>query len=468
MTIDAAGTVRDLRETFASGRTRRLAWRTGQLRAMHRMLTERHRELEAALAADLGKPAAESWLTEIGFLTAELEHTLKNLEHWLAPRRAEVPMSLQPATGKVVIEPLGVVLVIAPWNYPVQLLLAPMIGALAAGNTVLAKPSELAPASSAVLATMVPQYLDSSAVRIVAGGKEETTEILRQRFDHIFYTGNGTVGKVVMRAAAEHLTPVTLELGGKSPTYVDDQVNLRAVAQRLVWGKFMNAGQTCVAPDYLLASRKTQTRLIPHLRRAITDAFGTDPRNSDSYGRIISERHFDRLTGLLDGQTAAIGGQSDAASRYLAPTVLAEVAEDTAVMKEEIFGPILPLVTVDSPAEAVDFITARDKPLALYLFTDSAETKELFIAQTSAGGMGIGVPTAHLTAPGLPFGGVGQSGIGNYHGRYSIDTFSHHKAVLDKPLRPDTLKAIYPPFTTIKEQLIRRVLMPIRRKPHRD
>ncbi|MDX3575035.1 aldehyde dehydrogenase family protein, partial [Streptomyces sp. ID05-47C] len=331
-------------------------------------------------------------------------------------------------------DPLGVVLVIAPWNYPAQLLLAPLVGALAAGNAVLVKPSELAPATSAALARLLPAYLDTDAVAVVEGGIPQTTALLAERFDHIFYTGNGAVGRIVMRAAAEHLTPVTLELGGKSPAFVDRGTDLTVVADRLARGKFLNAGQTCVAPDYVLTDPETAAALEPLLAEAVEKVHGADPQTSGEYGRIINERHFDRLTGLLDSGRVVVGGSSDRQDKYIAPTVLADVDPASPVMREEIFGPILPIVTADGLDDAIAFINDRDKPLALYVFSESEETRARIAAETSSGGLGHGLPLAHLTVSDLPFGGVGESGMGNYHGRYSMETFSHRKAVLEKPL----------------------------------
>lgn len=448
------------RRAFTSSRSKPVSWRLAQLNALEAMLTHQASDFEAALQHDLAKSPTESWLTEIGFLVQEIAYTKKNLRSWLAPRRSRVPASLQPATAAVLREPLGVVLVIAPWNYPLQLLLGPVAGALAAGNTVVAKPSELAPATAAAIAKYLPAYLDSGAVQVVQGGPEETTELLTHRFDHIFYTGNGRVGRIVMKAAARHLTPVTLELGGKSPVFVDDSVDLSVVADRLAWGKFLNAGQTCVAPDYVLARQETLDALAPLIGESITRMFGADPEASANYGRIINDRHFDRLSALIPGATA---GRLNSQTRYLPPTLLPGTTMDSPVMREEIFGPLLPLVAVDGPAEAIDIITEADKPLSLYVFTSRTAVRDMFTYGTSSGGLGINVPVAHLTVPGLPFGGVGQSGMGRYHGEYSVQTFSHEKAILSKPLVPDTLTAIYPPFTKAKELLIRRVFSPLRR-----
>ncbi|MEU0005544.1 aldehyde dehydrogenase family protein [Streptomyces sp. NPDC006314] len=434
-TEQPADLVARLRATFDTGRTKAVEWRTTQLRRLRAMLTERGADLAAALRADLGKSNTEAYRTEIDFTVREIDHTLEHLDEWLRPEPAPVPAHLgADATAWTRYDPLGVVLVIAPWNYPAQLLLAPMVGALASGNAVVAKPSELAPATSAALAELIPAYLDTDAVAVVEGGIPETTALLAERFDHIFYTGNGTVGRIVMRAAAEHLTPVTLELGGKSPVFVDRGTDLDVVADRLARGKFLNAGQTCVAPDYVLTDPETATALESALVRAIEALFGTDPAASPEYGRIINERHFDRLSGLLGSGRVAVGGASDRRTKYLAPTVLADVDPKSPVMQEEIFGPILPLVTVADLDEAIGFINDRDKPLALYVFTESDETRARMAAETSSGGLGFGLPLAHLTVSDLPFGGVGESGMGSYHGRYSIETFSHRKAVLAKPL----------------------------------
>ncbi|CAM5303244.1 aldehyde dehydrogenase family protein [Streptomyces griseorubiginosus] len=430
-----ADVVARLRATFRSGRTKPVEWRTTQLRRLRELLTENGTELAAALHADLGKSSTEAFRTEIDFTIREIDHTLDHLTDWLRPESAPVPAHLgADATAWTQYDPLGVVLVIAPWNYPAQLLLAPVVGALAAGNAVVAKPSELAPATSAAIARLVPAYLDTDAVAVVEGGVPETTALLAERFDHIFYTGNGTVGRIVLRAAAEHLTPVTLELGGKSPAFVDRDADLAVVADRLVRGKFLNAGQTCVAPDYVLTDPETAATLEPLFVKAVETLYGTDPAASGEYGRIINERHFDRLTGLLDSGRTVVGGESDRTAKYIAPTVLADVDPEAPVMREEIFGPILPIVTVDGLDAAIDFINDRDKPLALYVFTDSDTTRGRIADETSSGGLGYGLPLAHLTVSDLPFGGVGESGMGNYHGRYSIETFSHRKAILEKPL----------------------------------
>ncbi|WP_348787220.1 aldehyde dehydrogenase family protein [Leifsonia sp. NPDC080035] len=447
-----------LRTAFDRGVTKPLSWRLGQLDALRRMLTERAAEFEDALLADLAKNPTESQIAEIGFVVGEIDHVRRHLRRWLRPRRVSVPGALLPARASTVLEPVGVVLVIAPWNYPVQLLLAPLVGALAAGNAVVLKPSELAPATSAAMARLVPEYLDRRAVAVVEGGVEETTALLAERWDHIFYTGNGRVGRIVAAAAVEHLTPVTLELGGKSPVYVDDSVDLAATARRIAWGKFMNAGQTCVAPDYILAPRSVAGPLAAALTDAVRDLYGADPAQSPDYGRIVNDRQFERLTGMLGSGTTATGGERDASARYIAPTVLVDVPRDAPAMSEEIFGPVLPIVTVDDLDDAIRFIRSGDKPLALYVFTERAAVKRRILTETSSGAVGFGVPAAHLAVAGLPFGGVGESGAGAYHGERSLRTFSHEKAVLSKALKPDTLQLIYPPYTEAKDRFARGLL----------
>jgi aldehyde dehydrogenase (NAD+) len=353
-----------------------------------------------------------------------------------------------------------VVLVIAPWNYPVHLVLLPMAYALAAGNAVVGKPSEGAAATSSALARWVPEYLDRDAVAIVEGDSTVVTGLLEQQWDHIFYTGNGRIGGVVMAAAAKHLTPVTLELGGKSPVIVDRSANIDVAARRVAWGKFLNAGQTCVAPDYVLVDRRVENQFLDALVRAVRDFYGDDPRTSPDFGRIVSEDHWVRLESLLEGSRqaqVALGGTGDRVDRYLAPTVLRQVSWDEPVMSEEIFGPILPVLAVESIDDAIAAVTSRDKPLALYVFAEDQAIIDKVVAQTSSGGVGINVTLQQLAVPDLPFGGVGASGIGAYHGQAGFDTFSHRKAVLQRPARPDP-PISYPPYTKFKQRLLRKVL----------
>lgn len=455
---DAAGAVLSLRATFDSGVTKRREWRENQLGALRNMLVENEAALEAALYADLAKSSTEAQLTEIGIVIGEITNALKHLGQWLLRERVRVPLAMMPARASVVSEPLGVTLVIAPWNYPLMLALAPVVGALAAGNCVILKPSELSPATSAALASLIPRYFDPRAVLVVEGGAKETGWLLEQRFDHIFYTGNGRVGRIVAVAAAANLTPVTLELGGKSPLYIDDSVDIEAAAQRIVWAKFLNAGQTCVAPDYILVSASIQAALEAHLVAAIATLFGAEPEKSPDYGRIINRAHYDRLVGYLsDGRVVADGG-CNPDTRFIPPTVLADVKRDAPVMADEIFGPILPMITVKGVDDAIDFIADREKPLALYVFSDDAAVRKAFLERTSSGAIDFNTAVIHLSVPELPFGGVGASGMGSYLGKGSFDTFSHRKAIFSKPLRPETLGLIFPPYTENKKKFIRGML----------
>ena len=455
--LSIAAQVAAIRATYRSGTTRPLAWRRRQLEAMVRMLEDNETELQAALATDLGKPVAEGYLTDIAYVVSEVKMMLKNLERWNKPRRVGTPLVAMPSKSRLVPEPLGVVLVIAPWNYPIQLLLVPVAGAIAAGNAVVMKPSEVSAATSTALARLVPKYFDPSAIALVEGGVPETTELLDQHFDHIFYTGNGTVGRIVMAAAAKNLTPVTLELGGKSPVIVDDSANIEGAASRVAWGKWLNSGQTCVAPDYVLVDRKVESRFIDALRTAITAFYGDNPQTSDSYGRIVSARHFDRLTSMLGDGSVVIGGQHDAADRYISPTVLVDVRRDSRIMAEEIFGPILPIIPVSSVDEAVTFVTERPHPLALYVFSERKDTVDRVLNETTAGGVTVNGTLLHLTNPNLPFGGVGESGMGGYHGESGVRLFQHQKPVLSRGTRIDP-KLAYPPYTEKKLKLFRKIL----------
>lgn len=458
-TVRIPGIVHGLRQGFQQGVTRPEAWRREQLRRLRALLLERGPDFERALYEDLGKSGTESQLTEIGFLVSEIDYVLAHLSAWMRPRRVGVPLAAMPAAAKIVPEPLGVVLVIAPWNYPLMLALSPMIGAIAAGNAVLVKPSELAPATASLIARTVPDVLDRRAVAVVQGGVAETTALLELPFDHIFYTGSGSTGRVVARAAAEHLTPITLELGGKSPAYVDESVSLADAARRIAWGKYLNAGQTCVAPDYVLGSAEVLRKLEPLLANAIHELYGSASERNPDYGRIVNEAQFERLAGYLNDGEVVAGGRHDAATRFIEPTVLAGVDRDASVMRDEIFGPILPLVSVRDLDDALSFVAGRDKPLAAYVFSADRAVRRRWEHETSSGALSFDVPVLHLVAPELPFGGVGTSGMGAYRGRRSFSVFSHEKAVFSKPLRPDTLAAtIMPPYTPAKDSLVRRWL----------
>ena len=449
--------VDSLRTAYDGGRTRPLSWRKHQLEQMVKMLEENESEFLDALATDLGKPRVEGFITDIAFVTSEVASMIKNLKKWNRSQRVGTPLVTMPAKSRLIPEPLGVVLVIAPWNYPIQLLLLPAASAIAAGNAVVMKPSEVSAATAAVLGRLVPKYMDTSAVAIVEGGVSETTELLEQHFDHIFYTGNGTVGRIVMAAAVKNLTPVTLELGGKSPVVIDASANLRVAARRIAWGKWLNAGQTCVAPDYVMVNTKVQDEFVDELRRAITAFYGDDPQASESYGRIVSPRHFERLVSLQAGGTAAVGGNSDAADRYIAPTVLVDVDRDAPIMREEIFGPLLPVLGVSSTDEAISYINAHPHPLALYVFAEDKSVVADVLTRTTAGGVTVNGTIMHLTNPNLPFGGVGESGMGSYHGKAGVRMFQHLKPVLTRGTKLDPSLA-YPPYTARKAKIFRRVL----------
>jgi aldehyde dehydrogenase (NAD+) len=452
-----ADLVRQCREAFDRGTTRPLEWRRSQLHAMVTMLRSHEAEFAEALKTDLGRGPEEAWLYDVGFSITEIELMIKNLKKWTAPRKVPTPVVAKPGSSRRIPEPLGVVLVIAPWNYPVQLLLVPAAGAIAAGNAVVMKPSEVSSATSALLGRLIPKYLDSAALRAVEGGVPETTELLAQRFDHIFYTGNGIVGRVVMRAAAEHLTPVTLELGGKSPTIVDRSADLDVAARRITWAKFVNSGQTCVAPDYVLAHRSVADDLVAKISSTITEFYGSDPEQSKDYSRVISPRHFDRLVGMLDSGKVAVGGQYSAADRFIAPTVLVDVAPESKVMQDEIFGPILPVIAVDSMDEAIRFVSSRPHPLALYVFAEDQGVCDAVVSSTTSGGVTVNGTILHMTGPHLPFGGVGESGMGAYHGQAGVDVFQHLKPVLKRSTKLDPSIA-YPPYTKRKFSIIKKLV----------
>lgn len=445
-----------VRAGFEAGITLPLDWRRAQLQALDSLLADNSAEIEAALHEDLGRHPLETYVAEIFSVRTEIGHLVKNLARWTKPRRAGVPLMLQPASAKIVRQPLGTVLVIAPWNYPIHLLLMPVAGAIAAGNAVVMKPSHRTPATAALLARLVPRYLDQRAVQLVEGPSSLTTELLASRWDHIFYTGSPGIGRVVMEAASRHLTPVTLELGGKSPVWVDASADIEDAASWLSWGKFLNAGQTCVAPDYVLTTPDVTPRLVDALARQIEARYGRDPHESADFGRMVNRAAVDRVAGLLTAGRVAVGGQVDRDERYVAPTVLTGVRLDDPVMQEEIFGPVLPIVEVRDADEAIAVINGRDKPLALYVFTRTPAVRRAFETGTSSGSMVVNAVIVQLGAPELPFGGVGLSGFGAYHGEHSIVTFSHERPVLRRHRGPNLVAFAQPPFTARKERLARR------------
>ncbi|XP_045414257.1 aldehyde dehydrogenase family 3 member B2-like isoform X1 [Lemur catta] len=448
-------TLQRLREAFNAGRTRPATFRAAQLRALGRFLQDNKQLLQDTLAQDLHKSAFESDISELILCKNEVDLALRNLQAWMQDKPAATNVLTKLDSAFIRKEPFGLVLIIAPWNYPLNLTLVPLVGALAAGNCVVLKPSEISKATEKVLAEVLPQYLDQSGFAVLLGGPQETEQLLEHKFDYILFTGSPRVGRIVMTAAAKHLTPVTLELGGKNPCYVDDNCDPQTVANRVAWFRYFNAGQTCVAPDYILCSPETQERLLPALQTAITRFYGNDPQSSPDLGRIINQKQFQRLRALLGCGRVAIGGQSDESQRYIAPTVLVDVQETEPVMQEEIFGPILPIVSVRSLDEAIDFINRREKPLALYAFSNSSQVVNQMLDRTSSGNFGGNEGFIYMTLTSLPLGGVGNSGMGRYHGKFSFDTFSHHRACLLSHAGLEKLKEIrYPPYTAWTQQMI--------------
>ncbi len=452
-----ATVVANARRAYDAGRTRPLAWRREVLARLRALTVAHESALLDALAADFGKPRLEAWAAEVGFVLSDIDHVLANLDAWARPEKVPTPLAFQPGSSEIVREPLGVACVIAPWNYPFQLLVLPMVAAISAGNAAVGKPSELAPHTSEVTAKIFAE-LGDPAISIVEGGVAETTELLAQRFDHIFYTGNGRVGRIVMRAAAENLTPVTLELGGKSPAIVSKNAKIDVAARRIAWGKFLNAGQTCIAPDYVLVERSVHDEFVRALGESVRSFYGAEPRQSPDFARIVNGPHFHRLEKLLHSGTIAVGGETDPDTRFIAPTVLTGVSRESPVMDEEVFGPILPVIAVDSLDEAVAFVNADDKPLALYTFSEDDAENRRIINSTTSGGVCVNGTIMHISTPHLPFGGVGESGMGAYHGRYGFDTFSHQRSVYTRSTRLDP-PILYPPYTASKERIVRRALL---------
>jgi len=445
-----------LRAHFDAGATRPLGWRRAQLEALLAMSREREAEIAEALAADLGKPAFEAYTTEIGYIASHARHALKNLASWARPRRRPIDLFNLPGRAWLQPEPRGVVLILAPWNYPWHLSLNPLIGALAAGCCAVLKPSEIAPATSALLARLLPEYLDPNALRVIEGDAETAEALLAEPFDLVFYTGSTAVGRKVMRAASAHLTPVVLELGGKNPAIVAGDADLAVAARRIAWGKGLNAGQTCVAPDYVLVESAATEPFLAALGAAFRRQLGPSPDTSRHYGRIVNRRHFDRLARMLGEGEILFGGQTDAETLFIAPTILRNLPEGAAALNEEIFGPILPVIEVDSIEAAIAHVGAGPRPLALYLFSASRETHRKVIAATSSGGVVINDVMMQVSPPGLPFGGIGASGIGAYHGAASFDSFSHLKPVLRKWTWGDIAKR-YPPYSARTRRWLRRL-----------
>lgn len=445
------------KQFFETGRTRDLAFRICQLQLLADAMRKNETVLEEALKKDLGKSAFESYATEIGFVLADIRYTIQNLQKWSAPKRVRTPLYLFPGKSKIQKEPYGSVLILGPYNYPVQLLAEPLVGAIAAGNCAVLKPSELTPHVSKAMYQIVHSTFKEEYIACVEGGVEVNQELLSQKFDYIFFTGSERVGRIVMKAAAENLTPVTLELGGKSPVIIEKTANIKETARRIAWGKLMNAGQTCVAPDYVLVDESRKQQFLTEMKTAFSHLYGKEIKKNPDFGRIVNERHMERLQKILeqDAKYLFCGGEADTLQRYIEPVIL-DLGKDqnAASMQEELFGPILPVLSYHKLEDAVRFVNKRAKPLALYLFTKKRSAEKFVLEWVSSGGVCVNDTISHLINPDLPFGGVGASGMGQYHGKYSFDTFTHEKSVFYKPADWN-LPVCYPPFTKGKMNLVK-------------
>ena len=437
------------RQFFSTGATKEIAFRIEKLKSLEQAIEDNKTIIIKALKADLNKPGFEAYFEIMGVLS-EIKYALKNIKAWTKNKKVATPFHQFLSSAQVYTEPLGVVLIIGPWNYPINLMLAPLVGVIAAGNCSILKPSEIAIHTSSVLADIVKKTFDPSFLTAIEGGVETSKEILSESFDHIFFTGGTEVGKIVMSAAAQNLTPVTLELGGKSPCIVDDTAHIEYTAKRIVWGKFSNAGQTCTAPDYLLVNRKIKDDLLSSIKKQIRSFYGDAPSRSHSYARIINQRHFSRLSEFLKNGEVLVGGDTNLDELYIAPTVIDRVSWEDKVMQEEIFGPILPVLEYTHLSEAITLVNKQPKPLALYFFSSNKRNQELVLQETASGGACINDTVMQLTIPALPFGGVGGSGFGRYHGKAGFDTFSYQRGVLNKSFLLD-LKWRYPPYPEKKK-----------------
>lgn len=444
--IDVDKIIEDHYKFFESKKSRNIDFRINQLRSLKSAIKKYEYKIYEALYKDLGKCEFESYTTEVGFVLSSISHTIKNLKKWAKKEKVKTPLYLFPAKSFVISEPYGTVLIIGPYNYPFQLLIEPLVGALAAGNCVVLKPSENVPNLSRVITEMITETFPKEYIRSVEGGVETNTSLINGTFDYIFFTGSAQVGKIIMEAAARNLVPVTLELGGKSPVIVDESADIKVAAQRIIWGKTINVGQTCVAPDYVVVNNKVKDDLIKELRVQIQSFYGKDAIESKDYGRIVNDRHFLRLKNILDKEADKIicGGKVNREKRYIEPTLI-DASWEGAAMSEEIFGPILPIISYSNLDEVIGKIKRLSKPLALYLFAENYKVEEKVLEEISSGGACINDTITHLANPELPFGGVGNSGIGAYHGKESFKTFSHRRSVVRKTTKIN-IPIVFPPF----------------------
>ncbi|TYQ24788.1 aldehyde dehydrogenase [Pseudanabaena sp. UWO310] len=444
--LDVSDAIAKQRLFFAGNKTKDYEFRVSQLQKLAQLIKENEKLILDAVYADLHKPTIEVFSSEILIALSEIRYVLKHLKAWMKPQKVGTPLNLFPSSSYIYTEPLGVVLIIAPWNYPFSLNIQPLIGAIAAGNCAILKPSEYAPHTAKAIAQIINEHFDPNFITVIEGGLDINQALLAEKFDHIFFTGSTAIGKIVMEAAAKHLTPVTLELGGKSPCIVDEECDLETTAKRIIWGKFYNAGQTCVAPDYLLVSKSIKPVLIEKLLRYVKTFFGENPQQSPDFARIVNDRQFDRLVSLLNEGKILIGGQTDKSDRYIAPTIIDGISIHAKIMGEEIFGPILPVLEYDQISDAIALIKSQSQPLALYLFSNNKQKQEKILQEISFGGGCFNDTILHLANLELPFGGVGNSGMGSYHGKATFDRFSHRKSILKNSFRFD-LKLRYPPYS---------------------
>jgi len=445
------------KDFFNSNTTKDLSFRKKQLRKFLQLLKSNEQALNDAIYKDFKKSAFDNYSTELGIIYAEIKHNIKKLNRWADKIYVGTNLANIPGKSYIMYEPLGSSLIIGAWNYPYLLSLHPAVSAIAAGNTVIIKPSELAMNTSQIMARLINENFDENYFHVIEGGVPETTALLKEKFDKIFYTGSSTVGKIIMKAAAENLTPVTLELGGKSPAIITSSASIKMTAKRLVWGKFLNGGQTCVAPDYLMVDKSIKPKLIEEIIKQIEKVHGPDPQKSEAFPRIINPRHFERLTNLIDKEKVILGGNTEREDLYIAPTLMDQVDWDDAVMKEEIFGPILPILEYEHLDEAIAQIKAQPKPLALYLFTGNSKIKKKVFHEISFGGGALNETIMHLANPNLPFGGVGNSGMGNYHGEYGFKVFSHEKSIIEKANWFEPFVK-YPPYSKLKLNILKKLM----------
>jgi len=445
MTHDIKQTIEKQRAFFNTGKTKDVRFRMAKLKLLRNAIKEHEHEIIRALKLDLNKAPFEAYETEVGIVLEEINYSIKHISSWAKPKRVKTPLLHFPSSSHIYMEPYGSVLIMSPWNYPFQLTMAPLVGSIAAGNCAFIKPSEYSLHTAEIIEKIVVGIFNESYVAVVRGGREANHSLLNERFDYIFFTGSLKVGKIVMESASKHLTPVTLELGGKSPCIVDRTANIKLSAKRIIWGKFLNAGQTCVAPDYLLVHKNVKDKLVREMKNYIKKFYGNSPETNDDYPKIINQKHFERLLGLMNSGNVIAGGESCKNTRQIAPTILDDVTWESAVMQEEIFGPLLPVMEFESLHDVTTMLAGRPKPLALYLFTSSKKNEEYVIKATSFGGGCINDTIIHLSNPNLLFGGVGESGMGQYHGKGSYDTFTHPKSIIKKSNLLDVYLR-YPPF----------------------